>query len=225
MAVYRFRVFIEDDYEVYRDIELQGKQRFADLHAAVVKAFNFQPNQPAEYIASDQSWYEGDTVVELDENLEGDHQKIANHIFDPHQRFLCVTQSYNEVELAFELQRILKDEDGVTYPRCIKSEGEPPYYTQPPPEPIIDEPAEEEVPEMDLDMFEGDGPSEEEIERIQQEAEAASKKGDIKAPKIDFSKLGSITDEDEEEEDEEDDDDDSNDEDKGFEDFNMDDLM
>ena len=30
MAVYRFRVFIEDDHEVYRDIELQGKQLSAD---------------------------------------------------------------------------------------------------------------------------------------------------------------------------------------------------
>ena len=213
MAVYRFRVFIEDDHEVYRDIELQGKQRFADLHAAVVKAFNFKVGQPAEYISSDQSWYEGDTVVELDENLEGDHQKIASHIFDPHQRFLCVTESYNEVGLALELQKILKDEDGATYPRCIKSEGAPPYYTQPPPEPIADEPEEEEIPEMEMDMFEGDGPSEEEIERIQKEAEAAAKAGLLKAPEVNVSKLEKKSE------------DEGKNKEEGFGDFNMDDLM
>ncbi len=212
MAVYRFRVFIEDDHEVNRDIELLGRQRFADLHAAVVTAFNFKPGQPAEYLSADQSWYEGDTVVELDENLEGDHQKIAAHIFDPHQRFLCVTESYNEVGLALELQKILKDEEGATYPRCIRKEGEPPYYTQPPPEPIVDESAEEVAPEEEPDMFAGDGPSEEEIERIQKEAEAASKAGLLKAPDVDVSKLEKKSKKETKKED-------------GFGDFNMDDLM
>lgn len=209
MAVYRFRVFIEDDHEVYRDIEIQGRQRFADLHRQIVQSFNFQQHQPAEYIHSDQQWYEGDTVVELDSKLDGDHQKIVNHINIPRQRFLCITMSYKEVGLALELQKILKDEDGVTYPRCAKKEGEPPYYSQPPPEPIIDEPREVEIPEMDDDMFDDEGPSEEEIERIQKQAEKASKSGKLKTPKVDLKKLKKKSKEKEE----------------GFDDFNMDDLM
>lgn len=225
MAVYRFRVYIEDDHEVYRDIDVLGKQRFADLHRQVVQAFNFQGGQPAEYYSSDQSWYAGDTVVELDAKLEGDHQKIVNHINAPRQRFLCATMSYKDVELAIELQKILQEEPNVTYPRTAKSEGDPPYYTQPPPEPIASDPEDEPTADMDDDMFNGDGPSEEEIERIQKEAEEASKKADFKAPSIDFSKLGSISDEDEEEEDDDDSNEDSDDEEGGFEDFSMDDLM
>ena len=211
MAVYRIRVFIEDDHEIYRDIEILGRQRFADLHKQIVQSFNFQPNQAAEYISSDQQWYEGDTVVELDSNLDGDHQKIVNHINVPRQRFLCITMSYKEVGLALELQKILKDEEGVTYPRCAKSEGAPPYYTQPPPEPITDEPREEEIPEMDEDMFDEDGPSEKEIERMQKQAEKASKAGELKAPKVDFKNLKKKSKKKEEEE--------------GFDDFDMDDLM
>ena len=209
MAVYRFRVFIEDDHEIYRDIEIQGRQRFADLHKQIVQSFNFQKNQAAEYISSDQQWYEGDTVVELDGNLDGDHQKIVNHINFPRQRFLCITVSYREIGLALELQKILKDEEGVVYPRYTKSEGAPPYYTQPPPEPIIDEPVDAEIPEMEADMFSGDGPSEAEIERIQKEAEAASKAGMLKAPQVDFKKLKKKSVKKEE----------------GFDDFNLDDLM
>lgn len=209
MAVYRFRVFIEDDHEIYRDIEIQGRQRFADLHKQIVQSFNFQPNQAAEYVSSDQQWYEGDTVVELDGNLDGDHQKIVSHINFPRQRFLCVTMSYKEVGLALELQKILKDEDGVTYPRCSKSEGAPPYYSQPPPEPIVDESSDVDIPEMDVDMFYGDGPSEKEIERMQKQAEKASKAGKLKAPEVDFKKLKKESTKKEE----------------GFDDFNMDDLM
>jgi hypothetical protein len=223
MAVYRFRVCIEDDHEIYRDIDVLGKQRFADLHKEIVRSFNFQQNQAAEYYSSDQQWYAGDTVVELDSNLEGDHQKIVNHINVPRQRFLCATMSHKVVELALELQKVLQEEAGVTYPRTAKSEGDPPYYTQPPPEPIVSESDEDISSDDDADMFEGDGPSEDEIERIQKEAEAASKKADFKAPAIDFSKLGAITDDDDS--DEEDSDDDDDDSEENFEDFNMDDLM
>lgn len=225
MAVYRFRVYIEDDHEVYRDIDVQGKQRFADLHRQIIQSFNFQQGQPAEYFSSDQQWYEGDTVVALDRNLEGDHQKIVSHINVPRQRFLCVTISHKEVGLALELQKVFPEEAGIAYPLCAKSQGEPPYYTQPPPEHIIDNTSSNQVEEDDEDLFEGDEPSEEEIERIQKEAEAASKKADFKAPSIDFSKLGSISDDDGDEEDDEDDDDSDDDDGGGFDDFNMDDLM
>ena len=220
MAVYRFRVYIEDDHEVYRDIDVLGRQRFADLHRVVVQSFNFQPDQPAEYFSSDQQWYEGDTVVELDEKLEGDHQKIVNHIVVPRQRFLCVTLSYKEVGLALELQKVLKEEEGVSYPRCANSLGEPPYYTQPPPEPIKDEDDTSSADEEEADMFDTDGPSEEEIERIQKDAEAASKSGKLKAPDVDFKKLKKRVVEEEDDEEESDDDDDDS-----FSEFDVDDLM
>ncbi len=211
MAVYRFRVYIEEDHEVYRDIEVQGKQRFADLHQAVVQSFKFKQNQPAQYISSDQSWWEGDTVVELDENLEGDHQKIVRHISEPHQRFLCHTESFKEVWLALELKKIVGDESGATYPRCIKSHGRSPFYTQPPPKPISDEPEEAKAIPVSDAIFDGNGPSEEEIEKFQQEAAAAGKAGELKAPKVDVKQLTKKRE--------------KKKDDEGFDDFNMDDLM
>ena len=191
---------------------MKGKQRFADLHLEIVKSFNFKQAQAAEYVSSDHSWYDGDVVVKLDENLEGEHQKISSHIIDPHQRFLCFTNSFKEVGLALELQKILKEEDGVTYPRSVKSQGKPPYYTQPPPKPIVEE--EEEVTTADKldDMFDGDGPSEADIERFQQEAEAAGKKGELNAPKVDLKKLQKQSERQKSAE-------------EGFEEFDVDDLM
>ena len=66
---------------------------------------------------------------------------------------------------------------------------------------------------MEADMFEGDGPSEEEIERIQKEAEAAAKAGLLKAPKVNVSKLEKKSKSKEKKKEE------------GFGDFDMDDLM
>ena len=130
------------------------------------------------------------------------------------QRFLCVLVSFRELGLAIELQKVLKDEDGATYPNLVRSEGNTPYYTQPPPKQIEDEPEEAPIPEMEMDMFSGEGPSEAEIERIGKEAEVASKAGLMKAPEVDMSKLKEKSRKKKEERKED-----------GFEEFNMDDLM
>ncbi|MFC2176465.1 hypothetical protein ACFLR1_05815, partial [Bacteroidota bacterium] len=145
------------------------------------------------------------------------------------QRFLCQTQSYNEVWLALELLKILKEEEGVVYPRTVRFEGLSPYYTQPPPEPIVDEqystePAGGGLMDMDA-MFDDDGPSEEEIERFQKEASAASSSGKLKAPKIDVKDLQKRSLLEDEDEDEDDLDDDEEDDDDDFEEFDVDDLM
>jgi hypothetical protein len=240
MAVYRFRVYIEDDHEVYRDIDVLGKQSFGDLHHEVVKSFNFQPNQPAEYFNSDQQWYEGDSVVELDRELKGDTQKFVNHVSMPRQRFVCVTLSYKPVGLAIELQKILPDDTGVSYPKCSRSQGDPPYYTQPPPEPIVESGSGSYQEEEEVEEEEMEGPSEKEIAKIQKEAEKASKKGELKAPAIDFDLIKKNStrrkvedddlvdaeeEEDFDEDDEDEDDDEERDSDRGFESFDMDDLM
>lgn len=144
MAVYRFRVFIEDNHEIYRDIEVLGRHDIADLHSAIVKAFAFQEGQPAEYLTSDSSWYMGDPVVSLDGELKGNPARIVSNVNDPHQRFLCVTVSHKPVELAIELQKILKEEEEVKYPRCAKVHGDAPFYTQPPVKPMSSSDEEKE---------------------------------------------------------------------------------
>lgn len=180
MAVYRFRVFIEDNHEIYRDIEILGRHDFADLHRAIVKHFNFEHGQPAEYLTSDSTWYEGDDIVSLDGNQQGKPTRIVTHVNDPHQRFLCVTMSFKQVGLAIELLRIIKDEEeGAEYPRMVKSHGDAPFFTQPPVKPIIsdvpdddedekkprkkgiasmldDEPTDDQIGEEDTDMLNDD---------------------------------------------------------------------
>jgi hypothetical protein len=177
MAVYRFRVFIEDNHEIYRDIEIQGRQNFSDLHRCIVQHFNFEVGQPAEYVTSDSTWYDGDDVIRLDGNLEGPEKRIVNEVSDPHQRFLCVTISFKQVGLALELQKILQEEEGVVYPRCVKSHGDAPFYTQPPIKPmssdavpeddddaprskkkaiVDDEPTDDQIGEEDTDLLNDD---------------------------------------------------------------------
>lgn len=147
MAVYKFRVFIEDNHEIYRDVEVQGRHDFADLHGAIVLAFGFQQGQSAEYVTSDSSWYTGDAVVTLDGDLKGNPTRIVSQVNDPHQRFLCTTTSHKPVELALELLKITAEAEDTTYPRCVKVHGDAPFYTQPPVKPMSSSDEEKEADE------------------------------------------------------------------------------
>lgn len=180
MAVYKFKVTIDEDENVTRDIEVRSNQGFSTFHAGIIQHFKFRPNQTAEYYASDQQWYEGDLIITLESGSK-DTKRLADFIYDPHQRFICVTESYNEVALAIELIKVSKEVDGVNYPRCVSKEGEPPYYTQPPIAHIADE--EDEPDMVDTLLSRGDEPSDNDLLAAEAEAEQV----DVKMP--DMSEL------------------------------------
>ncbi|MFT4680476.1 MAG: hypothetical protein ACI9FU_001272 [Granulosicoccus sp.] len=216
MAIYKFKVTIDEDEEITRDIEVRSAQGFSTLHNAIVQHFKFRKDQPVSYFSSDQQWYEGDLIIELDANSK-DTKRLAAFIYDPHQRFICVTESYNEVALAIELIKVSKEVDGVDYPRCVGQTGESPYYTQPPLQHIPDEDEEPNVADM---LLEGDEPSDDELMAAESEAEQV----DVKMP--DMSELfnemakddGKSSEQEEEKGDEEKTDD-------SHADFNVDDLI
>lgn len=175
MAVYKFKVTIDEDEDVTRDIEVRSSQGFSTFHSSIVQHFNFRPSQTAEYYSSDHQWYEGDLIIKL-ETESKDTKRLADYIYDPHQRFICVTESYNEVALAIELIKVSKEVDGVDYPRCVAKEGDPPYYTQPP---LAHIPDEVETPDMaDVLLSDTDEPSDDELMAAEAEAEQV----DIKMP-------------------------------------------
>ena len=180
MAVYKFKVTIDEDENVTRDIEVRSNQGFSTFHAAIIQHFKFRPAQTAEYYASDQQWYEGDLIITL-ESGSNDTKGLADFIYDPHQRFICVTESYNEVALAIELIKVSKELDGVDYPRCVSKEGDPPYYTQAPIAHIADE--EDEPDMVDTLLSRGDEPSDNDLLAAGAEAEQV----DVKMP--DMSEL------------------------------------
>jgi hypothetical protein len=41
MAVYKFRISLEEDEDIVRDIEIRATQTFEDLHYAILSAIGF----------------------------------------------------------------------------------------------------------------------------------------------------------------------------------------
>ena len=56
MKAYKFRVVIDTDEDIFRDIVILENQNFEDLHFAVIHAFGFEGDQMASFYISDEEW-------------------------------------------------------------------------------------------------------------------------------------------------------------------------
>lgn len=143
MAVYRFRISFEDDEDVYREIDVLGKQSYEDLHRAIQEAISFDNSKEASFFMSDDYWRKGQEIAlrvqETDDDDDDDYprktkkpaklmskSRIADFIDDPHQRIVYVFDPVAKWTLMLELMKILADDPKATYPRCNKSVGAAP---------------------------------------------------------------------------------------------------
>ncbi len=141
MAVYRFRVIIEDNDDVYRDIDIKAAQTFEELHTTIQEAFKFDNKHAASFFVSDDYWRKGLEITLRKEDLELTPEeirlkvdpkklmsdaKIAKYIETPHQRFVYVFDENVQWTFLLEMMKITNEEAKVKYPNISKSIGTPP---------------------------------------------------------------------------------------------------
>lgn len=163
MAVYRFRAVFEDNEDVIREIEIQGKQTYLQLHAAIQEAIGFDSSKEASFFISDDYWRKGTEITTRnitgeDEEDDDDYRrprkknpvksaketKVADVIDDPHQKLIYVFDPAVKWTLMIELIRIVQDEPKVVYPRAVKSAGVAPKQYKTVIAPPVDEDDDEE---------------------------------------------------------------------------------
>ncbi|MBK9283744.1 MAG: hypothetical protein IPM51_05420 [Sphingobacteriaceae bacterium] len=148
MAVYRFRVYWEDNEDVYRDIDIKAAQSFAEFHTAIQQAFKFDDKHSASFFVSDDYWRKNQEVTLKKEDLPLDEEeirkgispkklmadvKIAKYIEQPHQRFVYIFDSKAQWSFLIEMVKIAEDNPKLNYPVCSRSVGTAPkQYKQVP---------------------------------------------------------------------------------------------
>ncbi len=134
MAAYRFRVTFEEHEDIYRDIEVKSNQTFEDLHTIIQQSIGFDGSQLASFYLSDDNWHKGLEITLLDMSEQEEHKlivmkdaRLKDFIADPHQKIYYVFDFMNMWSFYIELTKIIpSEEQGVTFPRIIKSIGEAP---------------------------------------------------------------------------------------------------
>ena len=135
MALYRFRVLIDDKSEAFRDIEIRSNQTFLDFHKAIKKAFGFIGEEMACFYVSDEEWSKGSEVPLADMGFaeEGTavpalmHEtQIADHMRSPKQRYVYAYDYLYMWMFLCELIHVGETAKGARYPKVVMSVGAAP---------------------------------------------------------------------------------------------------
>lgn len=132
MAVLKFRVFLEEDDTVYRDIAIKHNQTFYEFHLAILSSFEFDSIHPASFYRSNDSWQRGRAIsIEKYEDqeykvdpLDMFETTLGSEIKDTEQKFVYVYDFVKNWTFQIQLIGVSKEESSkITYPAITRKEG------------------------------------------------------------------------------------------------------
>jgi Fe-S-cluster formation regulator IscX/YfhJ len=131
MAVLKFRIYLEEDDAVYRDVVIKHTQNFQDLHLIILKSFEFDSKHQATFFRSNDHWQRGReiSVEKYDKKYPVDpllmsETTIGSEIRDTNQKFVYVYDFTKNWTFLVELINVSKEENSKTqYPSTTRTEG------------------------------------------------------------------------------------------------------
>jgi len=131
MAILKFRVYLEEDDSVYRDMAIRHTQSFYELHEAILKAYEFDSKHKATFFRSNDHWQRGrEITLELYEReykaapLLMKDTTIGSEIRDPNQKFIYLYDFNKNWGFLVELINVSKEENPrLIYPATVRVEG------------------------------------------------------------------------------------------------------
>lgn len=131
MAILKFRIYFEDDDSIYRDVVIRHTQSFFELHAAILKAYEFDNKHKATFFRSNDHWQRG-REISLDV-YEKDYKAapllmkdttVGSEIKNPGQKFIYNYDFNKNWGFMIELINVSKEENAkLSYPATVRTEG------------------------------------------------------------------------------------------------------
>lgn len=127
----KFRIYLEEDESVYRDVVIRHTQNFFEFHEMILKSFEFDNKHKATFYRSNDHWQRG-REISL-EKYEKDYKaqplimsetNIGSEIRDPNQKFIYHYDFNKNWSFLVELINVSKEENPrITYPSVVRTEG------------------------------------------------------------------------------------------------------
>jgi hypothetical protein len=131
MAILKFRVYLEEDDAVYRDVVIRHTQSFKELHETILKGYEFDSKHQATFYRSNDHWQRGREISlerydkdYIAEPLLMADTTIGSEIRDTNQKFIYVYDFTKNWTFLVELINVSKEESAKTsYPSVSRKEG------------------------------------------------------------------------------------------------------
>jgi hypothetical protein len=165
MIIYRFRLTSEDQEDFIREVEIQPTQTFLDFHDIILSCADLESCQNAFFYTTDKKYKKHQEISykqkkkkirkyddELDEIVTEEmvlhlmkNSRLNAFIEDPHQKMIYEYIGKEFYTFNLELFKIIKSEESVFLPRCIRSIGELPKRVDISLEPVMAPPEGEGI--------------------------------------------------------------------------------
>jgi hypothetical protein len=156
--IYKFRVIIDTEQDVFRDIEIETDATFEKLHEAILDSFDFEAGEMASFYMSNEQWEKGLEIPLMD--MAGDaalsmkSTKLSDMVSKPSEKILYVYDFMRMWIFYVELMEVKKDMPSTIYPRVALVYGDAPSQDSKEMDLFGSEFSEEEFTEMHGDVNE-----------------------------------------------------------------------
>jgi hypothetical protein len=165
--VYKFRVILDAEEDIFRDIAILSDSTLEDLHNAIYNSFGFDGMEVASFYTCDNTWNQEDEIPMFDTgDVPGEIKTMSNYLLSDildtqNTKIIYVYDFISMWTFLVELASVEDDVVGNSYPETLFSHGEMPleahekHFISDEDEDDFNE-FEDNFDEDDLDMFDED---------------------------------------------------------------------
>ncbi|PCE64265.1 IS1096 element passenger TnpR family protein [Sediminicola luteus] len=130
--IYKIRIILDAQEDIFRDIEIEDNNTLEDLHNAITQAFGFLGQEMASFYTCDEAWNQDEEIALFDMGPnEGEtrlmHTTVLTDIITEESPKLIYVYDFLSMWTFFvELADIVEKEDGRSYPNLLFTFGELP---------------------------------------------------------------------------------------------------
>ena len=130
--LFKFRIIMDTEQDVFRDIEIETESNFDSLHKAVLDAFDFEQGEMASFYLSDEEWSKGLEISLMDmggvdeDSLSMSTTILSDMVMKPGDKILYVYDFMRMWIFYIELMEVKKDKPSTIYPRVALAFGDAP---------------------------------------------------------------------------------------------------
>lgn len=130
VTIFKFRVIIDTEQDVFRDIEIETDATFEKLHEAILDAFDFESGEMASFYMSNEQWEKGLEIPLMDmageATLSMKTTTLAEMVSKPSEKVLYIYDFMRMWIYYVELIEVKKDMPSTIYPRVVLAYGDAP---------------------------------------------------------------------------------------------------
>lgn len=129
--IYRFRVILDTQEDVFRDIEIEADATLEDFHNVITQSFGFGGQEMASFYLSDDEWEQGEefALFDMSEDMSSSTMSETHlkDILDEDQtRMIYIYDFLHMWTFMVELAEIADYEEGRSYPNLMFAHGQIP---------------------------------------------------------------------------------------------------